>query len=236
MSDAYLPRLTARLRELGLPEEQVRETAADLAAHLAECGADPVREFGPVEEFARQLAPDAAGPVPPGAGAESWRWTADTSVDEELLGRFGDEGWEVERVDALGRFVCRRERERPQRWEYRRELVTRGREGLDERLAPDGWEPCGNWVVYAWFKRPRAASDGPAAELCGAPPAPPARRVFLSRRFRALCAGAAVAALAAGIAVSVRDGDPLSGLGLLTGLAAGALLPLGVAFALSRRT
>ncbi|MCI3929817.1 hypothetical protein [Streptomyces sp. AN091965] len=232
MSDTYLTRLAARLRELGLPDGQVRETTADLAAHLAECGADPVAEFGPVEEFAHRLAPEAVAPAPPAAGAETWRWTADTSVDEELLGRFGDEGWEVERVDALGRFVCRRDRERPQRWEYRRELVSRGREGLDERLAPDGWEACGNWVVYAWFKRPRAASEGPAAELGGAPPAPPARRVFFGRRFSALC----LVVLGAVAAVLVRDGgDPMSGLGLLTGLAAGALLALGAAFALSRR-
>ncbi|MEU2557811.1 hypothetical protein ABZ626_00465 [Streptomyces longispororuber] len=231
---AYLRRLEARLRELGLPAERVRVTVADLAAYLGECGADPEDEFGPVEDFARRLAPGGAEPVPPGAGVETWRWTAGAPVDEELLGRFGDEGWEVERVDALGRFVCRRSRERAQRWEYRRELVSRGREGLDERLARDGWEACGNWAVYAWFKRPRAASDGPAAELGGVP-AVPVRRVYFSRRFYALCAAVAGAVLVAGATVSLRDGDPLSSLGLVTGLAVGALLPLGAATALSRR-
>ncbi|MEI5099871.1 hypothetical protein RB200_16510 [Streptomyces sp. PmtG] len=58
--------------------------------------------------------------------------------------------------------------------------------------------------------------------------------MFLSRRFYALCGAVAAVALAAAATVSVRDGDPLSGLGLLTGLAAGALVPLAAAVALSR--
>ncbi|EPH43937.1 hypothetical protein ABT390_32270 [Streptomyces aurantiacus] len=232
--NVYLEDLGARLRELGLPAEHVRVTVADLGAHLAECGGVPEEEFGPVEEFARELAPRsgkreaaAASASVPAAepGVETWRWTADTFVDEELLGRFGDEGWEVERVDALGRFVCRRDLARPQRWEYRRELVTRGREGLDGRLAPDGWEACGNWVVYAWFKRPRAASLGPAAEL-SAVPAAPSRHTFLSRRFYAFLALATAALTASGVTAALRADDATSGLGFSTGLLAGATVPL----------
>lgn len=225
----YLDDLGARLRELGLPAEHVRVTVADLAAHLAECGGAPEEEFGPVEEFARELAPGRAREAPPrGAGdsrVEVWRWTADTFVDEELLGRFGDEGWEMRRVDGLGRFVCHRDLDRPQQWEYRRELASRGREGLDERLAPDGWEACGDWVIYAWFKRPRAASLGPAAELA-AVPAAPARWNFFSRRFYALLGLLTAALAASGVIVALRDGDASSGLGYVTGLLAGAAVPV----------
>lgn len=223
---SYFAELAALLREQGVPADHVEATVADLRAHLEESGgADPEAEFGPAEEFARELVP-AGGQEPevPGAHVETWRWTADTYVDEELLNRFGDEGWEVERVDALGRFVSHRDLERPQRWEYRRELVTRGREGLDERLAPDGWEACGNWIVYAWFKRPLAASLGPDAEI-PAPPEVPGRGRFYSRRFYVLVAVVAVAVVLAGVAVAVDDGDAGSGLGFVGGLLAGALVP-----------
>ncbi|MER5254635.1 MULTISPECIES: hypothetical protein [unclassified Streptomyces] len=225
--DGYLLALADHLREHGLPADRVEATVVDLGAHLEESGADPEAEFGPVEEFARELAPAGEGPGPeaPGTHVETWRWTADTYVDEELLNRFGGEGWEVERVDALGRFVSHRDLDRPQRWEYRRELVTRGREGLDERLAPEGWEACGNWIVYAWFKRPVAASLGPGAEI-SAPPEMPGRWRFFSRRFYALVAVAAVVLVLAGVAVAVDDGDAGSGLGFAGGLVAGALVPV----------
>ncbi|MGV9883165.1 hypothetical protein [Streptomyces sp. NPDC003006] len=226
--DGYLIDLAERLRAHGLPADRVEATVTDLAAHLEESGAeDAEAEFGPAEEFARQLAPEtatsgAAAPEgSPEGRVETWRWTADTYVDEELLNRFGDEGWEVERVDALGRFVSHRDVARPQRWEYRRELITRGREGLDERLAPDGWEACGTWVVYAWFKRPRAASLGPAAEIASPPPVPE-RSSFFSRKFYVLLAALAVAVVVAAVAVAVEDGDAGSGLGFAMGLPAGA--------------
>ncbi|MGW0537699.1 hypothetical protein [Streptomyces sp. NPDC003032] len=232
--DGYLIDLAERLRAHGLPADHVEATVTDLAAHLEESGAeDAEAEFGPAEEFARQLAPETAtsgtatsGTVTPEGSpegrVETWRWTADTYVDEELLNRFGDEGWEVERVDAIGRFVSHRDVARPQRWEYRRELITRGREGLDERLAPDGWEACGTWVVYAWFKRPRAASLGPAAEIASPPPPVPERSRFFSRKFYVLLAALAVAVVVAAVAVAVEDGDADSGLGFAVGLPAGA--------------
>ncbi|GGV51558.1 hypothetical protein GCM10010277_47430 [Streptomyces longisporoflavus] len=219
--------LAERLRTRGMPADHVEATLADLAAHLEESGgADPEAEFGPAEEFARELAPTGSrGPEAPDAHVETWRWTADTYVDEELLNRFGGEGWEVERVDALGRFVSHRDLERPQRWEYRRELVTRGREGLDERLAPDGWEACGNWLVYAWFKRPVAASLGPDAEI-SEPPEAPGRGRFFSGRFYLLVAFALVALVLAVVTAALDDSDSGTGLGFAGGAVVGALVPL----------
>ncbi|UFQ14914.1 MULTISPECIES: hypothetical protein [Streptomyces] len=227
--DTYLTALAERLRAHGLSADRVEATVADLTAHLEESGTkDPEAEFGPVEEFARQLAPEAATPDgPPEEHVETWRWTADTGVDEELLNRFGDQGWEVERVDAVGRFVSHRDLARPQRWEYRRELITRGREDLDARLAPDGWEACGTWVIYAWFKRPKAASLGPAAEIAAPPPAPE-RTNFLSRKFYALLAFLGAAVVLGGIGAGLDDGDASSGFGFAAGLLAGACVPFGL--------
>ncbi|MFF3646873.1 hypothetical protein [Streptomyces sp. NPDC002564] len=232
--DAYLAGLAEHLRAHGLPADRVEVTVTDLAAHLEESGAtDAEAEFGPADEFAELLVPATGERArqAPGERVQTWRWTADTYGDEELLNRFGDEGWEVERVDALGRFVSHRDLAQPQRWEYRRELITRGREHLDERLAPDGWEACGNWVIYAWYKRPRAASLGPAAQV-QAPPPVPDRSSFFSRKFFVLLGVLAVAAVVAGVSVAVDDGDAGSGAGFVVGLFAGAGAVAALAWAL----
>ncbi|MFB8271354.1 hypothetical protein ACFC96_32785 [Streptomyces sp. NPDC055955] len=224
----YLDRLAELLREAhGLPPDHAAATVADLAAYLARAGgADPQDAFGPVDAFARRLAP--SGTPAADEHLETWRWLADTYADEHLLNRFGDEGWEVERVDPLGRFVSHRDPERPRRWEYRRELTTGG-EGLDERLARDGWEPCGSWVVYAWFKREKAVGAGPAP----APPEP-RRPTFPGRRRRYVLMGGAMALVAA-VVVAASTGTRL-GLGLAVGLLVGALAtPATVRAARGRR-
>ncbi|MBO1335245.1 hypothetical protein [Streptomyces sp. VRA16 Mangrove soil] len=223
----YWGELSELLRARGLPDDHVTATIADLAAHAAESGAtDPADEFGPAGEFARHLAPEpAAADGPPDEHVETWRWTADTYADEALLDRFGDEGWEVERIDALGRFVSHRDPENPQRWEYRRELVTRGRAAVDAKLAPEGWEPCGTWVVYGWYKRPRAATLGPAARLASTPPVP-ARSTFLSRRFYVTVAVAVLALVTVGLLMAVSEGDASTGAGFITGALAGAIVPI----------
>ncbi|WP_406318464.1 hypothetical protein [Streptomyces sp. NBC_00118] len=215
----YLDRLAELLREAhGLPPDHVAATVADLAAYLAQAGgADPQDAFGPVDAFARRLAP--SGTSAADEHLETWRWLADTYVDEHLMNRFGDEGWEAERVDPLGRFVTHRDPERPRRWEYRRELITGGGERLGERLARDGWEPCGSWVVYAWFKREKAVGAGPAP----APPEPPPvprRPTFPGRRRGYVLMGGAMALVAA-VVVAASTGTAF-GVGLAVGLLVGA--------------
>ncbi|GAA5051070.1 hypothetical protein HNP84_006533 [Thermocatellispora tengchongensis] len=238
MSD-YFDELARLLREAGVPRERVDATVGDLAAYVAESGTAPEEEFGPAAAFARTLGAGAA----PAESAESaseggrWVWTADIFIDEQRLNEFGAQGWEVETVDKRGMFVSRRDAERPQRWEYRREVVGReGRRALAERLAPDGWEPCGSWVHYEYFKRPAAASVGPAAEITAPPPAP-AARMFLSRRFYALAAAlfAVIAAVVAGVGVVLTAVTPIKGAHFWTGAAIGALAALGALWLMLRR-
>lgn len=192
MTTPYFEELAERLRAVGVPADEVAGTVDDLAAYVADSGADPRDEFGEPEEFAARLAPSGGAPVPEPSAAtpsaetaatETWRWTADAFHERQLLNRFGEEGWEVERVDSVGRFVSHRDLENPQRWEYRRETVLPARRAaVADRLAPDGWEPCGSWVCFEYFKRPKAATLGPEAKLDD-PPMVPGRRVFWSRRF-----------------------------------------------------
>jgi hypothetical protein len=189
----YFGELAAALGAAGVPADRIDATVSELAAHLAETGSTPEEEFGPAAAFAARLGgttPDVTGPADE---AETWTWTADVYNDRRLLALHGDQGWEVERLDALGRFVCRRTSGTALRWEYRREIVgERRREGLLDRLEPDGWELCGEWFFYAYFKRPKAASTGPAAALTALPQRP-ARSWYIGTRAWLLAVGWPVA-------------------------------------------
>ncbi|GAA3417873.1 hypothetical protein [Streptosporangium vulgare] len=83
----------------------------------------------------------------------------------------------------------------------------------------------------------RAASLGPAAKLT-APPGAPDRGIFLSPRFYAFVAGVLVV-LALAVAALLRfgelDGDLSTVLGLLTGAAVGALIPMTLLWIAQRR-
>ncbi|MFB4319033.1 hypothetical protein [Actinomadura sp. 21ATH] len=216
----YFDTLAERLRAQGMPDERIAGTVDDLAAYAADSGADPREEFGAPEEFAAVLAGSAAAePVPP--AVETWRWTADAFHEVDRLNEFGDQGWEVERVDGRAHFVSRRDLADPQRWEYRRETVrpsTASRAALAERLAPDGWEPCGTWICFEYFKRPKAADLGPAAAL-GAVPATPSRGVYWSRSFGAFYLIWALF-MAAYVGWRLADGDSVS---TIAGVAAGGI-------------
>ncbi|MFD0153873.1 hypothetical protein ACWGQ4_17680 [Streptomyces sp. NPDC055721] len=199
-SDRYFTELTDALRTAGVPAEQITATVEDLRGHLAETGARPEEEFGPAVGFAAQLGGLVPLPAEPDEQAENWTWTADIFNDRRMLAVHGDQGWEVESLDSLGRFVCRRSARATLRWEYRREVIAgRRRTKVLAELEPEGWELCGEWLVYGYFKRPRAATAGPAGAL-EAPPATPLRTLFLSRRGKVALAvwlvvvGAAMAA------------------------------------------
>lgn len=206
-TDTYFEELAQALRGSGVPEAQVAATVEDLRGHLAETGRDARAEFGPAAAFAAQLGGLAPPPGEPDERAERWTWTADLFNDRRMLEVHGDQGWEVESLDALGRFVCRRAPGVALRWEYRREVFGgRRRDKVLGELEPEGWELCGEWLVYGYFKRPKAASAGPAGELA-APPATPREWLFLSRRGK-------VALVIWGVAALALLGAAVSGLGL----------------------
>ncbi|MFD8645737.1 hypothetical protein ACFV14_36135 [Streptomyces zaomyceticus] len=187
-TDTYFTELSGALRAAGVPDEQVAATVEDLRGHLAETGAAPEEEFGPAAGFAARLGGLAPVPGEPDGRAESWTWTADLFNDRRMLALHGDQGWEVESLDSLGRFVCRRSTTATLRWEYRREVIgARRRAKVLAELEPEGWELCGEWLVYGYFKRPRAATAGPAGALEARPDAPH-RWLFLSRRGKAALA------------------------------------------------
>ncbi|MFJ2741425.1 hypothetical protein ACIO3O_17375 [Streptomyces sp. NPDC087440] len=186
-NDTYFDRLGAALRAAGMPGDEAEATVADLTAYVADGeDVDPAEEFGGPEEFAARLTGGA--PVEePAARAEVWKWTCDLYNDRQLLNRYGDEGWEVERIDRMGRFVCRRDPSAALRWEYRREIANTAQERAARiaELAPEGWEPGGHWLFSLYFKRPKAASAGPAGGLDTLPEAP-AGHVLLGVRVRRL--------------------------------------------------
>jgi hypothetical protein len=222
----YFDTLAARMRAHGMPAGEVAGTVQDLAAYAADSGTDPREEFGPPEEFATRLVGDGSTERAP--ATEAWVWTADAFHDRQRLNEFGDEGWEVERVDGLGRFVSRRDLREPQRWEYRRESVRptpESRTALAARLAPDGWEPCGTWIFYEYFKRPKAADLGPAAALADVPVVPP-RRAFWSKGFGVYLV-VWVAFLFVIIGLDVLGGDGLGRLAVL--VTAGSLTGAAIA-------
>ncbi|TDD65177.1 hypothetical protein E1293_40600 [Actinomadura darangshiensis] len=247
MTNPYFDELAERLRARGLPEGEVTRTVDDLAAFVAEAGTDPVQEFGTPEEFALQVAP-ADGPgadgkpsTVPSDSVETWTWRADAFHERDMLARYGDEGWEVDRVDRTGRFVSHRDPENSQRWQYHRETVlSADRQAIVDRLAPDGWEPCGTWFCYEYFKRPKAATLGPEAELHDVPQTP-AGRTFLSRRFYVFMVayGAFIFALVvlasvAWAGLSTENAGTVLLATIFTGLVAGALVGAGMAYARTR--
>ncbi|GAA2115342.1 hypothetical protein [Actinomadura alba] len=126
------------------------------------------------------MTTDAAGHAGTAPLTQTWKWNSDAFAELHWLDRFGDQGWEIERVDRLARFVSHRPISGAQRWEYRRETVAvgGGREPA-VGLAAEGWEPCGTWMRFRYFKRPKAAGIAPLDVL----PPVPSRRVYWSRRF-----------------------------------------------------
>ncbi|MGP9018370.1 hypothetical protein ACT1U9_08160 [Streptomyces sp. BR1] len=231
----YFIELAAWLLTGGMSEEQATSTVAELTGYLAETGStDAYEEFGDPKDFAARLTGGRAAEEP-AAEAETWKWTADIYTDRKHLNHYGDQGWEVEGLDRLGRFVCRRDPSAAMRWEYRREAANNPaeRESVTATLAPDGWEPCGHWMFFMYFKRPKAASAGPAAELDELV-APPAKQLFLSGTYRGKLKQMVAGAVASGTVTAVAI--HYAGDGILPVIFVAAMLSavIGTAFGLRR--
>ncbi|MFJ3709274.1 MULTISPECIES: hypothetical protein [unclassified Streptomyces] len=231
----YFAELTAALRSRGRPREEVSATVDDLSGYLAETGTSAQEEFGPVDVFAERLTAAEDGPAA-GQGTEprTWKWIADIYADRRQLNHFGDQGWEIERIDRLGRFVARRDPATAMRWEYRREVVNAAdRTAKAAELAPDGWELCGHCLYLMYFKRPKAASAGPAADLAELPEVPHQKIFLRNRAQRGKLLLALLSAVVSGTVVSlaVQHGasvTPILIAALLAGVVGGGTAWYGV--------
>lgn len=140
----------------------------------------------------------------PEEGADTWVWTADALQEVGLLARFGGQGWEAERLDRLGRFVCRHDRQTPLRWSYRRETAGgRHREQLTARLATEGWDLFGTWGPLRVLQAARGGGHGPGFPSCPRPlDLRDARGCRGRRRGPRSCSGASAPALTDGPALA----------------------------------
>jgi hypothetical protein len=231
-TNPYFEELARRLREAGVPADRAADLADDLTAYVTESGTAPEDEFGPPAAFAEQLVGTAEAPSTPAETDERWEFHADAFNEMGLLRRFGDQGWEVVSYTLPTGFACRRSLESPQRWEYRREIVPPARaEATITRLAEDGWELAATYMFWHYFKRPVAATTGPAAAL-NTPPETPDRRLYWSRRFAAYIAAVVAAWVTL---VSLAASEPGSRLATVAGAFTGmAIILIPVAFLIFR--
>lgn len=160
-TDAYLTELAEHLRAAGLAPERVDDVLGELRDHLAASGELPEATFGPVGRFAADLLAESADPVPdaavPGVEQRTFRATALDEVD--ILAELGRDGWELTGVRDFGLHASRpRDVAARRPWQYERRRTLRAR-ALEQRMRADGWEPCGRWVPFSYFKRPGPASS-----------------------------------------------------------------------------
>ena len=236
----YFDELAARLAARDVAPDRSRALLEELSAYTADSGLDPEEEFGPVGEFAASLAPSEEDGDE--GGGEEMLWTADAFEAPARLNAFGAQGWDMERVDRLGRFVGHRDRENPQTWEYRQEMCANraDRERLAARLAPEGWEMCGHWSVLAYFKRPGAATVGPKAQLEELPEPGPRRAFYGVRGVLVIAASLLVLVVVGGATVhraingQTSFADPGELAGFVVGLLVGAGLALGAFWGAAR--
>jgi len=153
--ESYLNDLTAQLQRRGVDEERIRQIIVEVEGHLTESGESPVEAFGPAARYAEEMTAFAEQNAE-NSTPDKWhnRTFRATAIDEmEILKGAGQEGWELVDVGALALF-CRRPEDLTQahRWEYKRRTGTH-RHIIKEEMARGQWEPCGNWIVFHYFKR-----------------------------------------------------------------------------------
>lgn len=160
-TDEYLTEVAGRLRAGGLPDDRVDDLGAELRAHLAASNETPEDAFGPAATFAADLLAESAAPAPDAAapGVEERTFRA-TALDEVgILAELGADGWELTGVRDFG-LHARRPYEAAARraWRYERRRTLRAR-ATEQQMRAGGWEPCGRWLPFSYFKRPGPASS-----------------------------------------------------------------------------
>ena len=161
--ESYLSDLAASLQMRGADSARTSEAVAEVESHLAESGEDPMEAFGPPEEYAEQLLLREERRAGEAADARwSERTFRATAFDEmRVLEEAGRQGWELTDVGAYA-LHCRRPRdpEAAHRWEYSRRVGV-DRQAILDDMTTLGWEPCGSWLPFHYFKR---SLSGPATK------------------------------------------------------------------------
>lgn len=161
---AYFDELAVLLAKAGMSADRVGATLEELAGYLAESGGDPEEEFGQAAELAKGLTATSAPPAEPAADARTWSWTADLFHDVKMLNEYGAQGWEVDRVDARGLFICARDPEHPQQWEYSRSWSRPAAAGA---CSTGSSRMAGNRAAPGWVS---STSSAPRPPAWGPPP------------------------------------------------------------------
>lgn len=152
MIDTYLEELYVCLQRYGLEHQQISEIMAEVESHLAESGETPLEAFGPPNVYAeeRVSARERA------AGGEMQRRTFRATAFDEMiiLAEAGKAGWELLDVAAFALY-CQRpwNLKEVRQWEYVRR-VGFNRNAIIAEMEIQGWQPCGNWTPFHYFKRP----------------------------------------------------------------------------------
>ena len=153
--EAYLSELAASLQMRGADSARTSEAVAEVESHLSESGEDPMEAFGPPDEYAEQLLlreESREGETADKNWAErTFRATAFGEM--KILEEAGRQGWELTDVGAYA-LHCRRPHDLKtvRRWEYSRRVGI-DRQAILEDMTALGWEPCGLWSPFHYFKR-----------------------------------------------------------------------------------
>lgn len=152
-ADAYLTELADRLLARGVDNHRVKDLLTELQDHLADSGESPQAAFGPCSSFADALLREELSTEGSASRTVERRTFRATAFDElGILSELGRDGWELTDVGLVGLHAQRaRDPDAWRAWEYKRCTTLRP---VVERMRADGWQPCGHWLAFHYFKRP----------------------------------------------------------------------------------
>lgn len=153
--ESYLAALAAQLERRGAGENRIAEVVAEVESHLADSGEQPLDAFGPADRYAEEMTAFEEKKAD-NSSISQWhkRTFRATALDEmETLKWVGEEGWEMMDVGAYA-LNCRRPQDQnlAGKWRYIRRTGT-NRRSITEEMINSNWEPCGNWIVFHYFKQ-----------------------------------------------------------------------------------
>jgi len=157
-TETYLEQLAGNLQHYGVEAIQIGEIIAEVESHLAESGEDAVEAFGPPDAYAEHRAASVERGAAPDDVWQRRTFRATAFDEMRILAAAGQDGWELTDVAAFA-LPCRRPWDpcTVRRWAYRRRVGI-NRDALVTEMRAAGWEPCGLWLPFHYFKRPLAAA------------------------------------------------------------------------------